>query len=149
MHSRVRIVAIGSFLLFSVCLFYCVYAEAIHRPVRDALVDQWLDITFERRRLAGLNSTGVLLTPEDYENDLANLSIREQRIVFDNEFPADESELRAFLLSRSTGSDHSTGFWLLLVGSGTAFAAAVSWLRGYSARDFSEKAEATAVSGEA
>ncbi len=62
---------------------------------------------------------------------------KEQTIVHDNEFPADESELGALLLARATGNYHSIGFWLLLVASGTTFVAAVSWLHGHSTGDSS------------
>jgi hypothetical protein len=135
MQRNVRLVAIASFLLTSACAFFSVYSSAVHRPIGDALVDEWLDITFERRRLAGLDATGVLIEPEDYERELAQLSAKEQTIVSDNEFPADERELGAFLLTRATGNHHSISFWLLLVASGTTFVAAVSWLHGHSTRD--------------
>lgn len=132
MQRNVRLVAIASFLLTLACGFYSVYSSAVHRPVRDALVDEWLGITFERRRLAGVDATGVLIEPVEYERELAQLSAKEQTIVHDNEFPADDSELFAFLLTRATGNYHSIGFWLLLVVSGTTFVAAVSWLHGHS-----------------
>ena len=146
MQRKIEIVAMGSFLVVSACAVCLLYSAAIHRPVRDALVDEWLEIAFERRRLAGLDSTGVLITPEDYESELADLSVREQRIVFHNEFPAGAGELREFLLSRSTGPDLSRGVWLFLVGSSTVFVASVAWLHGYSAGKPQETTEETAVS---
>ena len=132
MQYNIRLVAIGSFLSFATCAFYCMYAAAIHLPVQDDLVDRWLEIAFERKHLAGLDSTGVLITSEEYQDELAELSAREQIIVSDHEFPSDKSKLHSFLLSRATGNWHSIGFWLLLVTSGTTFAVALAWLHGHS-----------------
>lgn len=133
MQKTFRLVTIGSILLFVTCLCYSVYCNVIHHAVRDQLVDEWLDIAIERRRLAGLDSVTVLITPEQYETELAVLSEREQRIVFHTEFPNDKNALREFLLSRVTGNYYSSGFWLLMLVSVAGISAGVSWLHGHAA----------------
>ena len=144
-----RLLAIGSLLLFVTCICYSVYCGAIHHAVRDKLVEEWLDIAIERRRLAGLDAVTVLITPEEYEMDLAALSAREQSIVFHTEFPNDKSELRNFLLSRATGNYHSIGFWFLFFASGVGVAVGVAWLQGHSIGVSKSKNADVAVDGDA